>query len=84
MLSDVAPVDPAKFRQCYHYCTLTRNLQILGAFAFLSRVQGKKQFEQYIPAALKTLGMNLKAGGTNEFPRLQGIVEETCRQIKIP
>ena len=84
MLSDAEPVDPAEFRQCYHYCALTRNLQILGAFAFLSRVQGKKQFEQYIPAALKTLGMNLKAGGTNEFPRLQGIVEETCRQIKIP
>jgi len=84
MLSNAEPVDPAEFRQCYHYCTLTRNLQILGAFAFLSRVQGKKQFEQYIPAALKTLLLNLKADGSNEFPRLQAIVEETCRQIKIP
>jgi aminoglycoside/choline kinase family phosphotransferase len=77
-------VDPDKFRQCYHYCTLTRNLQILGAFAFLSRVQGKKQFEKYIPAALRTLALNLKADATNEFPRLQGIVDQACTKLSIP
>jgi aminoglycoside/choline kinase family phosphotransferase len=83
MLSEVTPLDPAKFRQCYHYCALTRNLQILGAFTFLSRVQGKKRFEQYIPAALKTLRLNLNADGTNEFPELRGIVEEACSHLGI-
>jgi aminoglycoside/choline kinase family phosphotransferase len=83
MLSAVEPVNPDKFRQCYHYCTLTRNLQMLGAYSFLSKVQGKKQFEQYIPPALKTLGLNLKADGSNEFPRLRGIVEEACSHLGI-
>ena len=32
-----------------------RNLQVLGAYSFLSIKQGKKYFEKYIPVALKTL-----------------------------
>jgi aminoglycoside/choline kinase family phosphotransferase/dTDP-glucose pyrophosphorylase len=43
------------FRRCYRYCRLTRNLQILGAFGYLSRVKAKSQFEQYIPPAGVTL-----------------------------
>jgi N-acetylmuramate 1-kinase len=39
----------------YPYLSLQRNLQILGAFAYLSRVRGKVFFEGYIPAALKSL-----------------------------
>jgi aminoglycoside/choline kinase family phosphotransferase/dTDP-glucose pyrophosphorylase len=42
------------FRRCYRYCRLTRNLQILGAFGYLSRVKAKSQFEQYIPPAVET------------------------------
>ena len=83
MLSAAVPVDPAKFRDCYHYCTLTRNLQILGAFANLSRVQGKKQFEKYIPAALKTLRSNLKASNRQEFPGLTDVVDEVCSNLNI-
>ncbi|MGD9045892.1 MAG: sugar phosphate nucleotidyltransferase, partial [Desulfobacterales bacterium] len=48
------------FRRCYRYCRLTRNLQILGAFGYLSRVKGKAHFEKYIPAAVRTLRRNLK------------------------
>jgi aminoglycoside/choline kinase family phosphotransferase len=83
MLSAVTPVDPDQFRDCYHYCALSRNLQILGAFAHLSRVKGKKQFEQYIPAALRTLRSNLNADGRREFPKLTGIVEDVCRRLRI-
>ena len=83
MLSAVAPVDPDHFRHCYHYCTLTRNLQILGAFAYLSRVKGKKQFEAYIPAAVKTLRSNLKANGRREFPRLTDVVDEAGSRLGI-
>ena len=80
-LSAGASVNPDKFRTCYHYCTLTRNLQILGAFAYLSKVKGKKQFAQYIPAALRTLRSNLTAGNPHEFPRLTEVVEEVYNQI---
>jgi len=80
-LSADTSVDPDKFRTCYYYCTLTRNLQILGAFAYLSMVKGKKQFAQYIPAALRTLRSNLAAGNHHEFPRLTEVVEEVCQRF---
>jgi aminoglycoside/choline kinase family phosphotransferase/dTDP-glucose pyrophosphorylase len=44
-----------EFKECYQFCCLTRNLQFLGAFAFLSRVKGKKSFESYIPDAVASL-----------------------------
>jgi len=80
-LSATTSLNPDKFRACYHYCTLTRNLQILGAYAYLSKVKGKKHFAQYIPPALKTLRSNLKAADPSEFPRLTGVVEEICRRF---
>ncbi|MBA3012015.1 MAG: phosphotransferase [Desulfobacula sp.] len=44
-----------EFTHCYRFCSLTRNLQFLGAFAFLSRTKGKKKFESYIPDAVHSL-----------------------------
>jgi len=44
-----------KFLQCYHYCSLTRSMQILGAFSFLSQTKKRKKFEQYIPDSIKGL-----------------------------
>jgi aminoglycoside/choline kinase family phosphotransferase len=43
------------FKRSYPYLAIQRNLQILGAFAHLSKVQGKPFFEAYIPPALKSL-----------------------------
>ena len=83
MLSGVVELEPQKFRSCYHYCTLTRNLQILGAFAYLSRVGGKKHFERYIPAAVRSLRSNLGAGSQKEFPALSAITRKICRHLKI-
>ena len=83
MLSAAVPVDPYQFRDCYQYCALSRNLQILGAFAYLSRVKGKKHFAQYIPAALRTLRSNLKENDPGELPKLTGIVEDVCRRLSI-
>jgi aminoglycoside/choline kinase family phosphotransferase len=81
-LSATAAVEPDKFLACYYYCTLTRNLQILGAFAYLSRAKGKKQFEKYIPPAVKSLKSNLTADDHSEFPRLTGVVDDVCRRLK--
>jgi len=75
-LSAMTAVEPEKFRRCYNYCSLTRNLQILGAFAYLSRVKGKHYFEDFIPAALQTLRSNLLARGQDEFPALTAVVEK--------
>lgn len=44
-----------RFVRSFDFCCLTRNMQILGAFAHLSRVKKKPWFEAYIPAALASL-----------------------------
>jgi aminoglycoside/choline kinase family phosphotransferase len=82
MLSATTAVDPDKFRICYSYCALTRNLQILGAFAYLSKVTGKKQFEQYIPAALQSLSLNLLTYGQDKFPALTVAVQKARGQLE--
>jgi len=46
-------VEPLK--KYFPYLAIQRNLQILGAFSFLSRVRGKPYFRDYISPALKSL-----------------------------
>lgn len=70
------PVDPHRFHKGYHYCCLTRNLQILGAFGHLSKVKGKTQFEAYIPSAVRSLHQRLDRDSENEFPQLNAIASE--------
>ncbi|MFC1821853.1 aminoglycoside phosphotransferase family protein [Thermodesulfobacteriota bacterium] len=55
LLRDHQPglVDP--FRRTYPYLAIQRNLQILGAFSYLSKVMEKNFFEIYIPPALESL-----------------------------
>jgi aminoglycoside/choline kinase family phosphotransferase len=76
MLSSIISLDPQNFLACYKYCAITRNLQILGAFGYLSRVKGKKYFEKYIPKAIKSLKYNLSALENTEFPGIKSIVEK--------
>lgn len=72
-----------RFRSCLTYCTLTRNLQILGAFAFLSRVKGKTHFADFIPKALDTLAQNLSLLDSGELPHLTSVVEKIVSGKKI-
>ncbi|MGB9436987.1 MAG: phosphotransferase, partial [Desulfobacterales bacterium] len=83
VLAAQTELTPEKFLSCYHYCRLTRNLQILGAYAYLSKVKGKKHFERYIPAAVKSLRSNLAADGQIEFPTLSAITDKICSHMKI-
>jgi len=75
-LHEKTVLDEKRFRAGFQYCSLTRNLQILGAFGFLSRVKGKTAFEQYIPVALKTLKDQLKVFDTGELRLLKKTVDE--------
>ena len=75
-LSSVLKVDPDDFLSGYKYCSITRNLQILGAFAYLSRIKEKTYFEKYIPHAIRTLTHNLSALKNREFPKLESIVKK--------
>ena len=74
-LSDFVSVDPDDFLGAYRYCAINRNLQILGAFSFLSQVKGKTDFETYIPRAISSLKALLHDIGRNVCPRLSKIVQ---------
>jgi len=67
-------IDPGRFNDGYDCCRLTRNLQMLGAFGFLSNRKQKTYFAQYIPVAVRTLHRNLKAMGPHAFPHLTALV----------
>jgi len=55
LLSEKFPEEVDSFCASYPYLAVQRNLQILGAFSFLTLVRRKKHFETYIPHALATL-----------------------------
>lgn len=67
-----APED--RFRRGYVSCAITRNLQILGAFAHLTQVKGKPYFASYIPDALAALRHRLAAPEHLHLPRLTTLV----------
>jgi len=72
-VSALHPVDVREFRRQYSFLALQRNLQILGAFAFLSRVRGKIFFSRYIAPALLSLVERLQErefSGLRVLPRM--------------
>jgi len=66
--------DSKDFREQYEYLALCRNLQILGAFGFLTRAKDKPQFARYIPPAVAGLRRRL-AARAGEFPRLMALID---------
>jgi aminoglycoside/choline kinase family phosphotransferase len=74
-LQEFLPIDPADFLHGYKYCAINRNLQILGAFAFLSQVKGKGEFRSYIPEALKSLKHNVQQVEPTACKALKHILE---------
>ena len=72
--------DRRDFEAGFRYCCLSRNLQMLGAFAHLACVKGKTGFASYIPAALGTLARNLARAGAERFPGLLELTEELRRR----
>ncbi len=81
-LSARVSVEPVSFASSYRYCRITRNLQILGAFGFLTRVKGKAAFDSYIPAALKMLNRSLSQLRESEFPRLTRIAAQALQKLE--
>ncbi|MCU0561508.1 MAG: sugar phosphate nucleotidyltransferase [Desulfobacterales bacterium] len=82
-LASRLPVDPARFRRGYAHCALARNLQVLGAFGFLSTVKGKPFFAGYIPAALGRLDARLAGFAPGGFPRLRAAVAAAMAKLGV-
>ncbi|MDQ1329832.1 MAG: hypothetical protein QG578_94 [Thermodesulfobacteriota bacterium] len=74
-ISSPAGIKADDFLQSFRYCSITRNLQILGAFGYLTRVKWKPFFEKYIPAALKSLKESLETPEGKDFPKLKSLID---------
>jgi len=75
-LASHIPLDRERFIEGYYYMAMQRNLQILGAFAFLSKNRGKPFFRQFIIPATRTLIEHLAAPLGRDFPCLRAVVEQ--------
>ncbi|HOP48374.1 MAG TPA: phosphotransferase [Desulfobacteraceae bacterium] len=62
------------FEQSFLYLAIQRNLQILGAFSYLTKKMSKKYFESYIPVALKTLNRLLHYLKDSELLPLRNLI----------
>ena len=75
-IKDHNPAWAGPFERDYPYLAIQRNLQILGAFSFLSKVMKKNRFEAYIPHALKTLESLIDQSGDPNLQPLGQVVSE--------
>ncbi|MFP3867654.1 MAG: aminoglycoside phosphotransferase family protein [Desulfobacteraceae bacterium] len=76
IIKGYVPIKGEAFEDRFYYLALCRNLQILGAFGFLTQVKGKPWFAQYIPPALAGLRERLAQPPGQAFPRLRKVVEQ--------
>jgi aminoglycoside/choline kinase family phosphotransferase/dTDP-glucose pyrophosphorylase len=76
-LSSIISLNNEMFEKGFQFCSITRNLQILGAFGFLSGKKKKLFFRAYIPPALHMLSNNLSNFfGNKQFEPLKKVVEK--------
>jgi aminoglycoside/choline kinase family phosphotransferase len=75
-LSKVISINTFCFLEHYGIIGFQRNLQILGAYSFLSRVRRKTYFETYIPAAVETLKEWVKNDIFKPYRHTRKIIKE--------
>jgi aminoglycoside/choline kinase family phosphotransferase len=73
-LGSRAPVLRNRFLKEYPFVAIHRNMQILGAFSFLSLVKGKTYFERFIPSAVRSLKASLGKEAFAPYRELKKIV----------
>ena len=73
-LGKLITVDQKQFLRDYTVIALHRNMQVLGAFAYLSMVKQRKQFTQFIPPALKNLKKLLNLETFSPYKNVRKVV----------
>ena len=82
-LAQLITVDEEAFAQHYTVLALQRNLQILGAFAFLYRVRGKNFFAGFIRPALDALASRLASQELLRLPVLSRCVQQAAAMLPL-
>ena len=64
------------FKRYFPYLAIQRNLQIIGAFSFLTLIKNKRYFSDYIPKALQTLQELLIRVNDTSLSPLKDLIED--------
>jgi len=75
-------VEKKQFVNHYNLLAFQRNMQIIGAFAFLYRVRGKDFFAGYILPALSSLVERLQKPQFMEYPIIRNMVKQGIDLLK--
>ena len=81
LLAEGAPELVGCFADGYLWLALQRNLQILGAFAFLSKAKGKSFFRAYLRPAAVNLDRLLREPGGRQLPALKALAAELLGRL---
>lgn len=73
--------DRHDFLSGYHHLALQRNLQILGAFAFLDRQKKKAFFRNYLKPAALSLNEHLAKRQSADYPSLRQLAAACLRAL---
>lgn len=77
-----ASLNPAFSPERFDAVKLCRNLQILAAFAFLTKRKGKIKFATYIPRAWKALRCNAFLKNCPKLKRLRDVLEAASPHLQ--
>ncbi len=75
-------LDRKDFDQQFTLLACQRNLQILGAFSFLSEVRRKRFFADFIKPSLKDLQQLLESEYLSDLRVLKGIIQKAARLLE--
>ncbi|NOX25939.1 MAG: phosphotransferase [Deltaproteobacteria bacterium] len=81
-VSSYITIDPGKFMAGYYHIALQRNLQVLGAYAYLTLARGKSFFEPYIRPAARNLVNILTRKLPDNYPELQRVSHEIYDKLE--
>ena len=80
-LTTLVSYDPDRFRHEFILLAVQRNLQMLGAFAFLSGQRAKPFFYQYIQPSLQSLQTLLAKAAPDGYPCLKALTGQCLSVI---
>ncbi len=78
----IYPLDEKQFKDQYSLLALHRNLQIVGAFSFLSKVKNKQFFGAFIGPALLSLHERLKEPLYVDYPLIRSMINKAVHELK--
>ncbi len=81
-LQEYLPYDRGRFEREYILLALQRNLQILGAFAFLSRQRKKRFFSNFIEPALDSLNSLLAKPEAADYAGLRKLAGQCLVSVQ--